>query len=178
VHVNFSGRHFSEADVLHCIRSTISRFDLPAEAIHIELTETSMLRQAGGVDDALRQLREAGHHLHLDDFGTGYASVAYLNRWRFDGIKIDRSFINQLDDGLQRNMVRGIVQMAQGLGLHVIAEGVETDAQRACLTELGCDAAQGYLFSRPVPAIEAWGLVRAQADLEPTTPRPRMRVVR
>lgn len=178
VHVNFSGRHFSEADVLHCIRSTISRFDLPAEAIHIELTETSMLRQAGGVDDALRQLRDAGHHLHLDDFGTGYASVAYLNRWRFDGIKIDRSFINQLDDGLQRNMVRGIVQMAQGLGLHVIAEGVETDAQRACLTELGCDAAQGYLFSRPVPAAEAWGLVRAQVELEPTTPRPRMRVVR
>lgn len=178
VHVNFSGRHFSEADVLHCIQSTLSRFALPAEAIHIELTETSMLRQAGGVDDALRQLRDAGHHLHLDDFGTGYASVAYLNRWRFDGIKIDRSFINQLDDGPQRNMVRGIVQMAQGLGLHVIAEGVETDAQRACLAELGCDAAQGYLFSRPVPAAEAWALVLREAEAGPPAPRPQIRVVR
>lgn len=155
VHVNFSGRQLSDGDALGGILAVVERCGLPPHALHIELTETSVLRQGNAVDATLADLRNAGLELHLDDFGTGYSSISYLHRWRFDGIKVDRSFIERVDTQPQRNIVAAVIQLAHGLDMHVVAEGVETEAQADTLRALGCAYAQGYLYSRPLPADRA-----------------------
>lgn len=162
VHINFSGRQLSEGNAVSGILAVIERCGLPANVVHIELTETSVLKQGGAVDGTLQALRAAGLQLHLDDFGTGYASISYLHRWRFDGLKIDGSFVQRIEQPAQRSIVAAILQLAKGLDMHVIAEGVETEAQAAVLRELGCRDAQGFLYSRGVPAEEARRLLGSQ----------------
>ena len=107
----------------------------------------------------LRELRAMGIGICLDDFGTGYSSLSYLNRFAVDVLKIDRSFVRDLADGGDKlELVRNILRLGADLGLTVVAEGVETAEQRRCLTELDCRWMQGFEFSRPLPAGEAWGL--------------------
>lgn len=101
----------------------------------------------------LEVLRKMGLGISVDDFGTGHSSLSYLKRLPIDKFKIDRSFVKELPGSASDTaIVQAVVQMAHALGLHVVAEGVETEEQRALLQRLGCDHAQGYLFSRPLPA--------------------------
>jgi EAL domain-containing protein (putative c-di-GMP-specific phosphodiesterase class I) len=170
VHVNFSGRQLSEGNAVAGILAVVDRCGLPPGAVHIELTETSVLKQGDTVDATLAALRAAGLQLHLDDFGTGYSSISYLHRWRFDGIKIDRSFVSSIAEQPQRNIVAAIIQLARGLNMHVIAEGVETEEQAQILRDLGCPYAQGYLFAAALPAD------RARALLQASLPEPRIKL--
>lgn len=162
LHVNFSGRHLSEGDAAAGILAVIERNGVPTSAVHIEVTETSVLRQGNTVSRTLEVLREAGVQLHLDDFGTGYASISYLHHWRFDGLKIDRSFISPIDEPDRRSIVAAIIQLARGLDIHVVAEGVETQAQADILVGLGCGYGQGWLWSRAVPSAEVRAMLVAQ----------------
>jgi EAL domain-containing protein (putative c-di-GMP-specific phosphodiesterase class I) len=111
--------------------------------------------------------------LVLDDFGTGYSSLSYLKHLPLDTIKIDRSFVAGIEQSADRSIVDAVIALAHGLGIGVVAEGIETDAQADQLRELGCDLGQGYLFSRPVPAEQTATLLRGR----PGRPRPLRRVV-
>jgi EAL domain-containing protein (putative c-di-GMP-specific phosphodiesterase class I) len=109
---------------------------------------------------ALRELRDLGVRLVLDDFGTGYSSLSYLKHLPLDMIKVDRSFVAGLDGSADRSIVDAVIALAHGLGIGVVAEGIETASQLDRLRELGCDLGQGYLFSRPVPAPRMARLLR------------------
>jgi EAL domain-containing protein (putative c-di-GMP-specific phosphodiesterase class I) len=129
----------------------IARYDIPPHAIELEITENVLLDDHHDVAEELSTLRAVGVTLSLDDFGTGYSSLSYLKRFRFDMLKIDRSFVA----GLPHNsedilLVKAILAMAKGLDLKVVAEGVENHQQLGFLTIQGCDLAQGYLLARPM----------------------------
>jgi len=141
-------RDFTETWLEHLAAS-----GLPANSIVIEITEGLLLDATEGVADKLLRFRDAGAHVALDDFGTGYSSLAYLKKFDIDYIKIDRVFVRNIDvDANDLALCEAIIMMAHKLGLAVIAEGVETTAQRDLLLAAGCDFAQGYLYSQPVPA--------------------------
>ncbi len=125
---------------------------LPGEAVAVEITEGLLLDTSGFVGETLLAMRESGIHLSLDDFGTGYSSMAYLQKIDIGFLKIDKIFVQNIEaDPANRTLCGAIVMMAHGLGIKVIAEGVETAAQAAVLAELGCDYGQGYFFSKPLP---------------------------
>jgi len=141
-------RDFTETWLEHLAAS-----GLPANSIVIEITEGLLLDATEGVAEKLLRFRDAGAHVALDDFGTGYSSLAYLKKFDIDYIKIDRGFVRNIDvEANDLALCEAIIMMAHKLGLAVIAEGVETSAQRDLLMAAGCDFAQGYLYSQPVPA--------------------------
>ena len=151
VSVNLSARHIVHGTVLQTVTDLLKEYDLPGEIFDIEITETALCTTGDTTPQTLQGLRSLGVRLSVDDFGTGYSSLAYLRRFPVDILKIDRAFIAGLDkDTPDEALVRASIQMAHALELLVVAEGVETDAQRDCLRALGCDIAQGFLFSRPV----------------------------
>ncbi len=153
--VNVSPRQFQDAGFMDDVRRALAESGLPAANLELEITEGLLLAERGDVDVLLRSLGDMGVHLSIDDFGTGYSSLSYLERFPFDTLKIDRSFmIGMLERQERKVLVETIVAMASGLGLKVIAEGVETAEQLAHLAAIHCDIAQGYLFSRPVPRAE------------------------
>ena len=116
--------------------------------------------------EVLRELSRLGVRIALDDFGTGYSSLGYLKDFPVHSVKIDRSFVKDIESDARDNaLVRSIISMAHNMGLAVTAEGVETAVQRDLLNDLGCDEMQGYFFSRPVPEAEASGLLRAGTGL-------------
>ncbi|MDY7540081.1 EAL domain-containing protein [Undibacterium sp. RTI2.1] len=126
--------------------------ELPGQAITIEITEGLLLDASTLVSDKLLQFRDAGMQVALDDFGTGYSSLSYLKKFDIDYLKIDQSFVRNMTPGSSDSaLAEAIIVMAHKLGLKVIAEGVETEEQRDLLKQAGCDFAQGYLFSRPIP---------------------------
>ncbi len=128
---------------------------LPAGSVGIEITEGLLLDVSTELTDTLRGFSAAGVQISLDDFGTGYSSLAYLTRFDIDVLKIDRAFVHRMDSQAQDlALCEAIVAMAHKLGLKVVAEGVETEGQRALLAAAGCDYGQGYLFARPMPAPE------------------------
>jgi EAL domain-containing protein (putative c-di-GMP-specific phosphodiesterase class I) len=119
----------------------------------VEVTESRLMQDAEATIAILQQLKALGLKVSIDDFGTGYSSLAYLRQLPLDALKIDRSFVKDLErDGDAVSIARSVIALAHGLGLYVIAEGVETERQAQVLRELGCDSAQGYLFGRPMPA--------------------------
>ncbi len=153
--VNLSARQFQHIDVARFVSTALERYRLPASALNIELTETSFLHSAEKTAEALMQLHSLGVDVAIDDFGTGYSSLSYIRTMSLDQLKIDRSFVNNITDSdRDRQLVSAIIAMSQALGLSVVAEGVETEAQLQVLRELGCDQAQGYLFCRPLPTDE------------------------
>lgn len=128
---------------------------LSGKGISIEITEGLLLDVGSAVHDKLRAFQEAGVQIAIDDFGTGYSSLAYLKKFDIDNLKIDKSFVRNLEQGTDDlALCEAIIVMAHKLGLKVIAEGVETAGQRDLLMRVGCDYAQGYLFSKPLPADE------------------------
>ncbi len=153
----------------------------PPPLLELELTESILVHDADEALHRLHALARLGVRLSIDDFGTGYSSLAYLKRFPIDKLKIDRSFISGLpDDDRDAGIVRAIVQMARALGMKVIAEGVETEAQRHFLHDAGCDEFQGYLFA---PALDALSFEQrlpaaSAADAAPRKTPPRIRLVR
>ncbi len=153
VSVNLSTRQLGSGDLTRYVREALSRSGLPAEALELEVTESLLMGDPGEACAQLAEMRRMGVTIALDDFGTGYSSMSILLQLPIDVMKIDRSFVVGLgsDDGAMA-VTRAIVALARSLRLHLVAEGVETEAQAEVLRLMGCDELQGYLFSRPVPA--------------------------
>ena len=150
VAVNVSARHLHEPDFLDVVLGTLAHHRLPPSALVLEVTESLLFRDDEHVRGILERLRTTGVGLALDDFGTGYSSLSRLARYPFDTLKIDRAFVTDLEGSAAASPVlTATLAMARGLGMSVVAEGVETRAQLDFLLEHGCDLAQGYLLSRP-----------------------------
>ena len=135
----------------------LDRYGLPGHAITIEITEGLLLNAESRVNQNLNVMHEAGIQIAIDDFGTGYSSLAYLRKFNIDYLKIDRSFVEDLD-GVGYELCSAIIAMAHSLGLGVIAEGVENAKEDAFLTKNGVNERQGFLFAKPMPAaaFERW----------------------
>jgi EAL domain-containing protein (putative c-di-GMP-specific phosphodiesterase class I) len=137
----------------------MSELALPGPGIVIEITEGLLMDASPETSAKLLRLRDHGVQIALDDFGTGYSSLSYLKKFSIDFIKIDQSFVRNLAPGSEDMVLcEAIIAMAHKLGIRLVAEGVETESQRALLARNGCDYGQGYLFSQPVPAFafENW----------------------
>ena len=133
----------------------LGRLRLDPERLEIEITEGVLLQNTDAAMTTLRQLKELGVHIAMDDFGTGYSSLGYLQKFPFDKIKIDRSFVSALETRTDADaIVRAVVGLGHSLGMRTCAEGVETDAQLAFLKRERCDEVQGYYFGKPMPAPE------------------------
>jgi len=150
--VNVSARQFQQADFVEQVRTALAQSGADPSRLKIELTESMVLNDVPETREKMQVLKSMGIGLSLDDFGTGNSSLSYLTRLPLDQLKIDRSFVRNLPESRSDAVIaQTIIAMANGLGLHVIAEGVENEAQRAFLENNGCFAYQGYLFSRPLP---------------------------
>ncbi len=162
VSVNLSARQVARPDVAQTVADVLVRTGLDPGHLCLEITETVLMEDSGVAETAIGALHALGVRIALDDFGTGYSSLAYLHRFPFDSLKIDRSFIEGLGTEPEAEaIVAAIVGMARALSLDVVGEGVETTEQLAELNGLGCDFAQGYLFARPLPPEEITGLLAA-----------------
>lgn len=153
VAVNLSPAQFAYQDLVDTVARVLRTTGLPAEALELEITEGTLMRDRHGATATLEALHALGIGLALDDFGTGYSSLSYLKRFPLDKIKMDRSFVSGLpEDPDDAAIARTIISLGKTLGLKVLAEGVETPAQRDFLVREGCDEAQGYLFAKPLTA--------------------------
>jgi len=153
VAVNLSSRQFQGGDLTADVRRTLEQTGLDPSCLHLELTETALIDLDPDFLAQLGRIGDLGVQIGLDDFGTGYASLIHLRRLPLTFVKIDQSFVQGLGtDQEDERIVAAVVDLAANLGLRSIAEGIETQHQLDRLRELGCDHAQGYLFSRPVPA--------------------------
>lgn len=153
VSVNMSAQEFRHPDLASDVAAVLADTGLPAQLLHIELTESTLMHSDAQVQRTLHALQQQGVRLAIDDFGTGYSSLAYLRRHPIHQLKIDRSFVTDLTENEDdAAIVTAIVQMAKSLRLRTVAEGVETAAQLALLRQLGCEMAQGYLIAPPMPA--------------------------
>ena len=158
--VNMSGRLMSEPGIGSAIARELHRALIEPHRLILEITESLLMEDRSYAIQTLCQLRALGTRLSVDDFGTGYSSLSRLNKLPIDEVKIDQSFISQLEDGeAGRTIVQASVAMAHGLGLRVVAEGVETERQLAMLRMMGCDDGQGYFFGRPAAAEQATRLL-------------------
>jgi len=161
VSVNLSAVQFKRGDVEASVERALSASGLAPELLELELTESTLLHNVESVLTSLLRLKQMGVKLAIDDFGTGYSSLSYLKRLSIDKLKIDQSFVRDLaSDPDDEAIVRAIIQMARSLNLKTIAEGVENLDLRFRLQSLGCDEAQGYLYSRPLPAQDIERLLR------------------
>ncbi len=150
--VNISPVHFRQSDLPQTVAETLARTGLLPSRLEIEITEGVLMDDTGRAIEMLSALRAQGVRIALDDFGTGYSSLSYLRSFRFDKLKIDRSFIQGLEHGEEATMiVRTIIGLAHNLGLSIVAEGVETRAQMEVIRDHRCDQMQGYLLGRPQP---------------------------
>jgi diguanylate cyclase (GGDEF)-like protein len=150
VAVNFSPRQLSHPKAVDSVVETLERTGLAADLLCVEITESALVDDAAAIP-TLSRLKEIGVRLALDDFGTGYSSLTYVRRFPIDTLKIDRSFIDGIVGSSEDEaIVTAVLSMGRALGVHVVAEGVETEEQAERLRTLGCKLAQGYLFSRPV----------------------------
>lgn len=158
ISLNVSAKQFSSEEDAVCLLGALSA-DFK-EHITIELTESALVTDDPGASCFLQGAKQQGFRMALDDFGTGYSSVGYLRDFDFDLLKIDKSFIEDLDNLRADGLVASIVAMGRVLGLKIVAEGVEDDAQAQCLKRIGCDFIQGYMYSRPLPVSEFEAFVR------------------
>jgi diguanylate cyclase (GGDEF)-like protein/PAS domain S-box-containing protein len=151
--VNLSAKQFSQHDVPGRLRRILDETGVDPRRLKLEITESVLIEHSGAVRATLDEIRGWGVELHIDDFGTGYSSLSYLDRFPIDVVKIDRSLVARIGPaGEGGEIVHTVISLAQNLGMTVVAEGVETAAQLRQLRKLGCDSAQGFLFSRPVSA--------------------------
>jgi len=164
VAVNLSARQVAHRDLAATVREILTRTGLDPVNLRLEVTESVLVEESATATRTLEELSEIGVRLVLDDFGTGYSSLAYLNRFPFDALKIDRSFVEGLGIEQERTaIVEAVVGMARALSLDAIAEGVESETQLSELRRLGCDFGQGHLFSRPLAPEKVTSLLREGA---------------
>jgi diguanylate cyclase (GGDEF)-like protein/PAS domain S-box-containing protein len=161
--VNVSARQFNQEDFAERVRRALRLADLPPDNLELELTESLILQRPEHVIRTMKALKETGVTFSIDDFGTGYSSLSQLKRYPIDKLKIDQSFIRDIHvDDDDAAITGAIIALGRSLRLKVVAEGVETDAQRAFLVEGGCHALQGYLISKPLPFDELLAFLRLQ----------------
>ncbi|HEU0242703.1 MAG TPA: EAL domain-containing protein, partial [Candidatus Limnocylindrales bacterium] len=166
VSVNLSARQFAQADLVPNVASILDHSGLDPAALELEITESVVMDQSEASIERLQALRALGVQLVLDDFGTGYSSLSYLRRLPLDTIKVDRSFVSGLGlDGREAAVdlpiVQAVISLAHGLGISVVAEGIEGAGQLACLQDLACDRGQGFYFARPLPPEELEAILAA-----------------
>ncbi len=164
ISVNFSAKLFDKFDLALQIKQVLRETGISPQYLMIEITESIVFSQVKAAVNTLHQLKDLGVRLCIDDFGTGYASLKYLQQLPVDTLKIDRSFIKMMDPN-NLDLVRSIILLAHDLGMNVTAEGIETSAQRQYLLDLGCQEAQGHLFSHPVDGQVALQLLQAKSIL-------------
>jgi diguanylate cyclase (GGDEF)-like protein/PAS domain S-box-containing protein len=161
--INLSALQFRQHSLLQQIRDLLQQYNLPANVLDLELTESILMQGVERTLATLHELSAMGVIISIDDFGTGYSSLSYLKLFPIKQLKIDQSFVRDITtDTSDATMVRTIIVMARSLKLHVIAEGVETAEQAAFLAQCGCERAQGYYYSRPIPAAEFEQLLQQQ----------------
>jgi len=167
VAVNVSALQFADGKFTELVERILLECGLPPSQLELEITETALMDNLVGVVEQIELLRQLGVRFAIDDFGTGYSSLSHLQNLPVDCVKIDRSFIKDLEPGAQgcTTMVRGIIALAHNLGLRVVAEGVETAHQLALLNTLGCDINQGYFLHRPMSAEALEELLQAKRPL-------------
>jgi diguanylate cyclase (GGDEF)-like protein len=149
--INMAPWQFARPDFVEQVRYTLKKYSIDPGSLMLELTETALLYDLEEAVEKLAALRALGLKVALDDFGTGYSSLAYLRDLPLDQIKIDRAFVSELGGAVEHPLVESMIAIGQHMKLTVVAEGVETEAQRNALVKLGCESFQGYLFCRPIP---------------------------
>ncbi|MFA7593557.1 MAG: EAL domain-containing protein [Thiohalobacteraceae bacterium] len=166
--VNFCGKQLQQPGFVESVYAALKNSDLPAHALELEITESSLIDKSGSVATVIAEIKAAGISLSVDDFGTGYSSLSYLSRLPLDMVKIDRTFVRNLpDDTVNANLIKAIVAMTTSLGITVLAEGVETQAQVDALHAMGCTRMQGFHWARPLPFEELVRWFGARDGAEP-----------
>jgi EAL domain-containing protein (putative c-di-GMP-specific phosphodiesterase class I) len=160
VAVNLSPNQFQSLDLVSRIRELLTRHDVPGDLLELEITENVAMEDIEKGMDTIRLLQEMGVKVSIDDFGTGYSSLAYLRKIPIDKIKIDRSFISEMQiNDSDYTIVHSMIKLAHGLGKRVLAEGVEISDQLDLLGKMGCDSIQGYFFYKPLPEEDTLALI-------------------
>jgi diguanylate cyclase (GGDEF)-like protein/PAS domain S-box-containing protein len=165
--VNLSPAQFKHRAVVLDVVAALGASGLPAHRLEVEITETVLLQDTEATVGILDELHNLGVHISMDDFGTGYSSLAYLQKFPFDKIKIDRSFVKDVSESPQSiAIIRAVTAMSISLGMKTTAEGVETEEELKTLRQEGCTEVQGYLFSKPVPAAQAAQLLQSRQAMK------------
>ncbi|RPI64099.1 MAG: EAL domain-containing protein, partial [Lysobacterales bacterium] len=155
VAINVAAIHFRQAGFHEDVRSVLDHHGIDPGLIELELTERSLMEDTDSTRACLRALKDIGVRVAIDDFGTGYSCLSYLRRFPLDVLKIDRSFVSDLDTSIDAQAICGaILSIAHRLSLEAVAEGIESEQQLAFLTKHGCQFGQGYYFSMPVDPVE------------------------
>jgi len=170
VSVNLSPVQFRHVDLETTLRKLIAEYGVEPSRFVLEITEGVLLEATEHTNLTLDALRSLGFRTALDDFGTGYSSLAYLCNFKFDKIKIDRSFVRRISRvDISRTIVQSVVSIGRGLGMDIVAEGVETEFEAMMMTKLGCTELQGYYFSRPISADQMTQLLRTFQPKRPAS---------
>ena len=166
--VNLSAREFQRPDLAESVADVLEKTGLEPGSLDLEITESLAMEDTARTVDALRALKELGVGLSIDDFGTGHSSLSYLRRFPVDNLKMDKTFVDELGHSREDTaLVSTTIGLAHAFGLKVVAEGVETADQLERLRDLGCDFAQGYYFSKPLPSGAASALLAAEPGSDP-----------
>ena len=172
VSVNVSAAQFHKPGLADTVASALRASQLPAHRLEIEITETVLLENSDTTIETLKELHQMGVGIALDDFGTGYSSLSYLQKFSFDRLKIDRSFVKDaLTNGSSGKIIKSVIELGQRLGMEITAEGVETDEQLVRVTADGCTAIQGFLISRPLPLLELNSFLLAEIKHRASKPK-------
>ena len=170
--VNISGRQFKRLDFAEEVAAILAETGINPVMVKLELTESVLMDDADEAVRTIKRLKALGVKVVIDDFGTGYSSLSYIQRFPFDSLKVDRSFVGNMNEAEQNmEIVRAIIAMAHKLGLEVVAEGVELAEHRTALSELRCESAQGFYFSKPVPGDELDALMLQHWKNDPAGPK-------
>jgi EAL domain-containing protein (putative c-di-GMP-specific phosphodiesterase class I) len=168
--VNLSPVQFRRGNLEELIAQALEHSGLDPACLELEVTESTLVQDTEKFIQALQRLTAMGIRISIDDFGTGYSNLSYLQRFSVDTLKIDQSFVRTLTTNPQnQTLVTAIIQMAKGLNLNTIAEGIEDEATRALLAELKCDQGQGYGFAKPLAPDDFWAYAQAHGCFRANT---------